>query len=458
MSNDIRIGSSSALKPEDRQKLEDFKKNLIKQSSTEKADEHTKFRPGGNGISPVKKLVTDFKNRTEPNRGYSVTVKDVPLPTDKGITQEVVPSPELQEFLDVKKHKRNDVCCIVGFAPSWNEAPFERTDVDFWGLNELYVYLRTINPEPQFNLWFEVHNIEKSPSKQKDYHQKFLKEMKIPLITQRHWDKYPTSQRYPVDYILKLIDSGFIIEPDSTSFHDYSNQISWMIALAMAMEYKEIYVYGVDMAQSSEYRFQKSSCNFFLGACWGRGIKLKIPASCELCTGSVLYGFESDNSGRHRVKKKIEAQNESIVRIDQRQAEIEFFKDKAEREFKEHEFRATHDIAIIEQEIIAAETDKAIAKALLECVSTMPNDMYSINKKKPNLIQSYQTRMDNCVEVIKQRKKEIEQIKAKFLRQQRDRYVGVHLLDQEKEANEKHITKLTGHVDENRHLLSNNLV
>jgi hypothetical protein len=51
-------------------------------------------------------------------------------------------------------------------------------------------------------------------------------------------------------------------------------------------------VWGVDMAVDSEYFYQRPSCEFALGAAFGLGIKLYIPAEADLLKTTHLYGFE----------------------------------------------------------------------------------------------------------------------------------------------------------------------
>jgi hypothetical protein len=425
MSSDIKIGSSN-LTPKDKYSL--FKE-----------------------ITPTKEIVREVKEKE--NKILKERCPEYVEELNKLVSKDE------QLFLDIAKYKKNKVCCIVGFAPSWNEAPYERKDVDFWGLNELYGYLNTLPEKPDFNLWFEVHDIKNSPSKQKQYHQDFLKTTNIPVVTKTHYDEYPTTIPYPVDYIIDKVKEGFIIKENTTAFEDYSNSISWMIALAIYMGYEEIYVYGVDMAQETEYFFQRSSCNFFMGLAIGKGIKLLIPASCRLCAGSGnLYGFRSDNAGRFRTKKKIEAQEETIVRVHQRNLELKFYQDRANKEFSDNTLKADLDVKMIEQELNQAKTAKVVAQNLLRCFADMPTDFNEINKQKPGLVNRYQIEVENASRKIEELKKELKQIQDKQFRRERDNYVANGVYNDEMEINKNQINMLKGHVAENNDLLNKNLV
>jgi hypothetical protein len=72
----------------------------------------------------------------------------------------------------------------------------------------------------------------------------------------------------------------------------FTNSISWMIALAIYKGYKEIHVYGVNMAQTQEYQHQRPSCEHLLGWARGAGIKVYLPPQSDLLRSWMLYGFD----------------------------------------------------------------------------------------------------------------------------------------------------------------------
>jgi len=57
-------------------------------------------------------------------------------------------------------------------------------------------------------------------------------------------------------------------------------------------------VYGVDMAQDSEWQFERPSVEFFLGWAKGAGINLVLPQKCDLLKTAWLYPFEDDSPMR----------------------------------------------------------------------------------------------------------------------------------------------------------------
>jgi hypothetical protein len=72
----------------------------------------------------------------------------------------------------------------------------------------------------------------------------------------------------------------------------FTNTVSYMIALAIAMQPDTIGVWGVDMACTAEYRAQRPSCEYFLGIAVGRGINVAIPPQADLLKTCGLYAFD----------------------------------------------------------------------------------------------------------------------------------------------------------------------
>ena len=187
-----------------------------------------------------------------------------------------------------KEIKKKSKVIIVGFAPSWQEVPWDDTDAEVWCLNEFY---RLIPQIKNFHAerWFEIHDLN-SPSKNTKEHIAFLKQCSVPLYLQKKRDDMPNGIVLP---IYNMID--FFKEKGFNGAAYLTNSISEIIAFAIYEGFKDISVYGVDMSTSGEYGFQKPSCEYWLGVCDGLGIKLYIPESSELLKCAFVYGFETNN-------------------------------------------------------------------------------------------------------------------------------------------------------------------
>jgi hypothetical protein len=197
----------------------------------------------------------------------------------------------------MSKEKPYRKVAILGFAPSWVDAPFKDESFEIWALNEMYK-LFAKKPEARADKWFEIHSPD-SPSKNTKEHRAFLQNCQIPLYMWDHSEEFPNSVKFPKDELL-----DFFGKPYGEPFRYFTNSISWMIAFAIYERYDEIHVYGVDMAADSEYGFQRPSCEYFLGVAAGMGIKLYIPKNSDLLKATLLYGFETDNAQRIANRKR----------------------------------------------------------------------------------------------------------------------------------------------------------
>lgn len=209
--------------------------------------------------------------------------------------------------------KRTKVA-IVGFAPSWKEAPWDKPqEYEIFCLNEMY---KLANEVPNFHAdrWFEIHS-RSSASKATPEHQAFLRQCPVPVYMQEHYDDIPNSVRFPKDEIIAEFQRrGY----KGAAY--FTNSISWMFAFAMLEGFRTIALYGVDMANDSEYGWQRPSCEYFIGLAEGLGVEVIIPPSSDLLKCTQLYGFESDNKNRvwlktqtNEMDKRIEGMSQQLL-------------------------------------------------------------------------------------------------------------------------------------------------
>jgi hypothetical protein len=196
----------------------------------------------------------------------------------------------------------HDRVCIVGFADGHRAAaPFDEDGIEMWGINRLHAVPDMAGK--RFHRWFEIHSLEQFYANDTQ-HQQFLRDADFPIYLRpqdmglaRKWG-ITKAVPYPVERITSAFPPYF------------NNTISWLIALALAMEYQEIQLFGVDMAQDSlaqaEYSDQRPSCEFFLGLAAGRGVNIVKPEGSDLLVTSHLYGF--DDGGPYMAKKRARLQ------------------------------------------------------------------------------------------------------------------------------------------------------
>jgi hypothetical protein len=222
------------------------------------------------------------------------------------ITEITKVNEQIKEIQAAGKREAAKKVCIMGFAPSWPQAPFKDDSFEIWTLNEAYKLLDPAGiPRTRINRWFEIHN-RNSPSKATPEHINFLQTCNIPVYMQEHYDDIPSSVPFPFkETVTWLKDKGHI------GYRYFTNSISWMIGLAIMEGFQEIWVVGVDMAQdeatngTSEYAYQKPSCEYMLGVA-EKYAKVWVPDDCDLLYCENLYGLESDNNNNVWLKKQIE--------------------------------------------------------------------------------------------------------------------------------------------------------
>ena len=219
---------------------------------------------------------------------------------------------------------------ILGFAgTSRNLAPFNNPEWEIWGLNALF---KEIPWASNFTRWFEFHPykdmISLAAGGGPEYIQ-FLKQLKIPLYTEIHYEEFPTSVPYPLEKLCEYFHIGTDeirrmiknehVEMDNVKNPYFTNSISMMMALAiyeMLQEnsgIEEIGLWGVDMAHSTEYHAQRPSCEFFLGICEGLRImgKLKtwtLPKESSLLKTKYIYGYEFEHENAFKAALKARKQ------------------------------------------------------------------------------------------------------------------------------------------------------
>jgi hypothetical protein len=182
---------------------------------------------------------------------------------------------------------------IVGFAPSWVLTPWDDPDADLWGMNSLF----QIAPDKNWAAWFQLHDIEKHHPDDKEDVINWLGSQSFPVFMwEEHIEKYslPNAVPYPRAQILTSFQPSY-----------FTNTVSWQIALAILSGYQKIGIYGVDMAQDSEYGHQRPSCEWMIGVAQGRGIEVEIPGDSDLLKTSFLYGIEDGGVLRHKLDTRL---------------------------------------------------------------------------------------------------------------------------------------------------------
>lgn len=207
---------------------------------------------------------------------------------------------------------------LVGFANSWSETPWADPDAEIWGMNALYKLAAKPEMQTAFTRWFQLHDVDVAHKDDLDGHLGWLKSVQFPIYIwpefMDRWD-IPYAVPYPKQEVLEHFGRYF------------TNTVSWMLALAILEDFKKIGVYGIDMAQDTEYQNQRPSCEYFLGWAQGAGIEVFLPTSSDLLKTPFLYGSENGGPMRAkmeaRLKELTQRRNEMLNEQNQKGAQLQ---------------------------------------------------------------------------------------------------------------------------------------
>ena len=182
--------------------------------------------------------------------------------------------------------KQRDKVVVGGFSPTTKHLypyPDAKADgYDIWGCNELGMQ------SPRMDVMFEIHDMA-FPEFVNSFRNKayidWMKAATIPILMVKHYPEILMSIPYPVNQILQEF-GGF-----------FNNTISFMLALAIHLKYKEIQLIGIDMSHPSEWDQRASVC-MLLGQIVGMfktqgWPKLVIPPEALILKCPYLYGFQN---------------------------------------------------------------------------------------------------------------------------------------------------------------------
>lgn len=179
---------------------------------------------------------------------------------------------------------------ILGFTDHRNLAPFNDPSFEIWGLNELYRYM----PVEKFTRWFEIHDRAYFEKNDPD-HLKALATLPVPVYMHTAHADIPPAVALPK------------AEIEAKCGTYMTSSIAWMLGLAILEGFKVIHVYGVDMAQDTEYKEQRPCCEYLIGLARGMGIEVYVPPTSDLMKAVGQYGFGGEGSQfRAKIDERVE--------------------------------------------------------------------------------------------------------------------------------------------------------
>ena len=205
---------------------------------------------------------------------------------------------------------------IVGFAGTRDMAPYNDPEIEIWSVNNLYKFI------PRTDRIFQLHRkdllIGEHHGVTGREHLEYLQNCGIPIYMQEHYEDIPTSIKYPLEEMIEEFGMPRLGDEHTKDAY-FTNTISFMIALAIHEGFDEIHIFGVDMAVAVEYREQRPSCEYYIGIAKGKGIKIVMPAECDLLKTRFIYGYEDDKKAAWELKV-----NKTIEDMQKRKEQSDF--------------------------------------------------------------------------------------------------------------------------------------
>lgn len=194
----------------------------------------------------------------------------------------------MQVGFEIKKDPKR--IHILGTGSGWELAP-KATSATVYCLND-YIRVERYGIRP--DRLFIMDILDSKPqiiSGQDDLGAviKRINDMGVPLVAPMKYEEIPLSEAFPLDRYVKEFGAPYFL-----------NTIAYMIAYALLEGAEEIDLFGINQASSSEYFYEKASCEYLLGVAIGRGVKVTIHGEkSELLMnkarfgGSILYGYDA---------------------------------------------------------------------------------------------------------------------------------------------------------------------
>lgn len=222
----------------------------------------------------------------------------------------VIPAQIEQSLPPPAPNPQREKVAIIGTAPSSRKlAPFQDMAWDIWGCSP-----GNMNEIPRIDAWFEIHANLHWPEYADAYGKNYIKwlsEQSFPVYLQDepwHQKYFPHGIRFPARELVKKYGRNF-----------FTSSFSWMTAFAIYKGYKEIGLYGVDMASKDEYIQQRQAHYYWEEKAASLGIKITIPPESDLKQPQAIYGYsDATRFGRklHARAQELKTRSEHIRQVE----------------------------------------------------------------------------------------------------------------------------------------------
>jgi hypothetical protein len=201
-------------------------------------------------------------------------------------------SPILADYLRVKRKGKKTVAL---FGSAWSSGPWTPFgEIDVWGMNELH-RVPWVDTE-KVTAWFQIHHKERFTMELEnvDHWGWLQEEHPFPIYMQQVYDAIPSSVKYPLRDVQKLVHHLYRGEEKISKL--FSSTFNYQMALALHQGYDRIEIYGVEMLGEGEYSWQREMMGYWVGKADGMNVEIWLPEECAVLY-QPLYGYEEVREG-----------------------------------------------------------------------------------------------------------------------------------------------------------------
>ena len=202
-------------------------------------------------------------------------------------------------MFEIRKNSQKII--VAGTGDGWQLIP-KTTNATIYCLND-YVFIEKYDVQP--DILFIMDVLDEKPQIVSGINNlgdvvDRINKLKVPLIAPFRYEEIPLSRPFPLKECKEKWGIPY-----------FSNTIAYMIAYALLQEAKEIDIYGVNQASSSEFFYERDSVSYWLGIANGLGVKVTINGKkSELLRnkarfgGDILYGYNQNYEEIINLEKK----------------------------------------------------------------------------------------------------------------------------------------------------------
>lgn len=221
--------------------------------------------------------MTDDKNFPP----VEITPEDEPFPH--------LPLPDEETLKKAAEKPRKKIAVLGSAVSSVGLVPFHLPEWEIWACSPAN---RNI---PRCDVWFELHNLEVKKREGLTEWINWLATKPLVFVQQPTPD-IPKGKMFPLKELTEKYGRYW-----------WTNQVSFMLALAIEQKPDVIGLYGVDMAANSEYNQQRPGVQFFLMEAQKLGITVVVPPESDILEPPPVYGYcESSRRWRKMWARELE--------------------------------------------------------------------------------------------------------------------------------------------------------